>query len=174
MKRTEKQAFVNDFGAHIDTAAIIIVTRYIGMNVKEIEALRIRAAEAAVSFRVAKNSLMRRAIAETSVAPITPLLVGANAFAWSDDPIAAARVVSDYNKINEKLVILGGASHNQLLSAEQIKAYAALPSLDALRARLIGTLIAPAQHLAILTAAPAGQIARLLAAYSEKQGEAAA
>ena len=99
---------------------------------------------------------------------LKPLLKGPTAFAWSADPVAAAKIAVEFAKTNEKLVVLGGALGTQVLNVDGVKALAELPSLDALRAKLIGVLQAPATKVAGVLQAPAGQLARVFGAYANK------
>ena len=128
--------------------------------------------EAGASFKVTKNRLTRLALEGTRFEALTSLFTGPTAIAYSDDPVAAAKVCVEFAKKNEKLTIVGGAMGAQVLDKSGIEALAKLPSLDELRAKLIGTLQAPATKLAGVTQAPAAQLARVFSAYGS-QGEAA-
>jgi large subunit ribosomal protein L10 len=121
---------------------------------------------------VAKNRLAKIAVEGTEVAAITPLLRGPTLLAYSGDPVAAPKVAAEFAKANEKFVILGGAMGETPLDASAVKALAALPSLDELRAKLIGLIAAPATKVAQVLNAPAAKVARVLQAYASK-GEAA-
>ena len=114
-----------------------------------------------------KNRLTKLALEDTRYANLGGLFTGPTAIAYANDPVAAAKVAVGYAKTNVKLVLLGGSVGGQLLDAEGVKALAALPSLDELRARLVGLLNAPATRIAGLLQAPAGQLARVLSAYGE-------
>jgi large subunit ribosomal protein L10 len=124
--------------------------------------------------KVAKNRLAKIALEGTDVASIVPLLKGPTLIAYSNDPIAAPKVANDFAKGHEKFVILGGAMGKTALDANGIKALATLPSLDELRAKLIGLIQAPATKIAQVVNAPAAKVARVLAAYAAKTGDAAA
>jgi large subunit ribosomal protein L10 len=150
----------------------MVVTHYSGMTVAEITALRERMRVAGASFKVTKNRLTRLALAGTRYEGLSDLFTGPTAIAFSSDPVAAAKVVANYAKENEKLIILGGAVGKDVFDAEGVKGLANLPSLDESRARIIGLLTAPAAKIASLLQAPGGQIARVLGAYAQK-GEAA-
>src|SRR3989440_7797345 len=128
--------------------------------------------QAGAAVRVAKNRLAKIALEGTDVASIGPLLKGPALIATSSDPIAAPKVAVDFAKAHDKFVILGGAMGKTALNPDGVKALAALPSLDELRARLIGLIQAPATKMAQLTTAPAAKVARVVQAYAAK-GEAA-
>src|SRR4051812_18654083 len=127
---------------------------------------------AGANYRVTKNRLVRRALEGTQFEPLAPLFTGPTAIAFSRDPVAAAKAAVEYANRNNKLTIVGGGLQGQVLDQAGIKALATLPSLDELRARIIGLVNAPATKLAVLLQTPGGQLARVLAAYSEKSGEA--
>jgi large subunit ribosomal protein L10 len=150
----------------------MVVTHYSGMTVAEITKLRGQMREAGASFKITKNRLTRLALAGTKYEGLSDLFTGPTAIAFSSDPVAAAKVVSNFAKDNEKLIVLGGAVGEALFDAAGVKALANLPSLDESRAKIIGLLTAPAARIASLLQAPGGQIARVLGAYAQK-GEAA-
>jgi large subunit ribosomal protein L10 len=147
---------------------VVVVTRNLGMTVKQSTDLRNKAREAGASYKVAKNRLAKIAIEGTDYAVLADLLTGPTALSYSTDPVAAAKVVSDFAKTNDKLEIVGGAMGSMLLDAEGVKALASLPSLDELRGKIVGLLQAPAAKLASITQAPAAQLARVFNAYAEK------
>lgn len=150
----------------------MVVTHYSGMTVAEITKLREQMRQAGASFKVTKNRLTRLALAGTRYEGLSDLFTGPTAIAFSADPVAAAKVTSNFAKDNEKLIILGGAVGETVFDAAGVKALANLPSLDESRARIIGLLTAPAARIASLLQAPGSQIARVLGAYAQK-GEAA-
>jgi len=153
-------------------AAMLVVTHYTGLTVKEMTQLRGKVREAGAKFKVTKNRLTRLALKDTKFEGLGDLLTGPTAIAYSDNPAAVAKVVVDFGKTNEKLVILGGAFDKQRLNADGIKALASLPSLNELRARIVGMIQTPATRIAGVLQAPAGQLARVVGAYAKK-GEAA-
>jgi large subunit ribosomal protein L10 len=130
--------------------------------------LRRQMRQAGASVKVAKNRLAKIALEGTDVASISSMLKGPTLIAYSGDPIAAPKVATDFAKGNEKLVILGGAMGKTALNADGVKALAALPSLDELRARLVGLVQAPATKIAQLVTAPAAKVARVVQAYASK------
>lgn len=173
MERAKKEKLVTDLSGTFGDAAVVVVTHQTGLTVAESTDLRRRMRAAGASFKVTKNRLAKRALAGTPYEGITDLFEGPTAIAWSSDPVAAAKVAVGYAKDNEKLIVIGGAMGQQRLDADGIKALATLPSLDELRARLVGLLNAPATRIAGVLQAPAGQLARVLAARA-RQGEEAA
>ena len=116
-----------------------------------------------------KNRLVKRALTGTSFETLSPLFTGPTAIAFSDDPVAAAKVVVAYANRNDKLTIVGGGLAGRQIDVAEVRELASLPSLDVLRGRLIGLLQAPAARLARVLQAPAGQVARVLAAHAENQ-----
>jgi large subunit ribosomal protein L10 len=146
----------------------VIVAHYAGLTVSDMQALRKQAKQAGVSVKVAKNRLAKIALDGTEVASIASLLKGPTLLAYSSDPVAAAKVAIDYAKVNEKLVVVGGAMGATSLDPNGVKTLASMPSLDELRAKLIGLLMAPATKIAQLANAPASKLARVVAAYAEK------
>ncbi|PKP92811.1 MAG: 50S ribosomal protein L10 [Alphaproteobacteria bacterium HGW-Alphaproteobacteria-16] len=169
MDRAQKTEAVAELNRTFNEVAVVVVTRNLGMTVKQSTDLRNKARDAGANYKVAKNRLAKIAIEGTDYAVLSDLLVGPTALSYSTDPVAAAKVVIDFAKGNDKIEIVGGAMGSQLLDAEGIKALASLPSLDELRAKLVGLLVAPATKIATITQAPAAQIARVLSAYAEKE-----
>ncbi|OYU36641.1 50S ribosomal protein L10 [Novosphingobium sp. PASSN1] len=164
-QKAESVAFLNEvFGE----AGAVVITRNLGMTVAQSTALRIKIREAGASFKVAKNSLAKIAIAGTDYEGLSEFFTGPTAIAASADPVAAAKAVVDFAKTNDKLEIVGGAMGSVVLNADGIKALATMPSLDEMRAKLIGLIQAPATKIAQLTTAPAAKLARVFAAYAEK------
>lgn len=168
MDRAQKHETVEALNATFGQVATVVVTRNLGLSVAESTDLRQRMRDAGATYKVTKNRLARIAIAGTDYEGLGDLLVGPTAFATSPDPVAAAKVVVDYAKTNEKLEIVGGAMGTKLLDIAGVKALAALPSLDELRAKIVGLTQAPATKLAQLTAAPGAQLARVFNAYATK------
>ncbi|MGX7345948.1 50S ribosomal protein L10 [Acetobacter pasteurianus] len=172
MNRTEKKAFIASLAAVFAQTSMVVVTRNDGLTVAAVTELRRKVRAAGANYKVAKNRLATLALDGTQFNGIAPLLQGPTALAWSEDPVAVAKVVVEFAKTNDKLVLLGGSLGSQVLDADGIKALAELPSLDALRAQLVGLISTPATRIASVTQAPAGQLARVFGAYA-KTGEAA-
>ena len=168
MDRTEKREFVATLAAVFANTSMVVVTRNDGLTVADVTQLRIRMRAAGATFKVAKNRLATLALDGTRFDGIAPLLKGPIALAWATDPVAVAKVAVEFARTNEKLVVLGGALGAQTLNADGIKALAELPSLDALRAQLVGLISTPATRIAGVLQAPAGQLARVFGAYAKK------
>ena len=168
MDRNEKTEVVSALHESLKEMGVVVVTRNLGMSVAQSTQLRQKMREAGATFRVTKNRLAKIAIVDTDYAGIDEMLVGPVGLATSADPVAAAKVVIDFAKTNDKLEIVGGAMGVQLLNAEGVKALAALPSLNEMRATLIGLIQSPATKLATVIQAPAAQLARVFNAYAEK------
>ena len=168
MDRAQKREAVAELNEVFANASSVVVTHYRGLNVAEISDLRRQMRAAGANFKVTKNRLTKLALDGTPYAPISDLFTGPTAIAFSDDPVAPAKVAIDFAKGNDKLVVLGGAMGDNQLDVAGVKALAALPSLDALRGKLIGVLQAPATKLAGVVQAPASQLARVLSAQGSK------
>jgi large subunit ribosomal protein L10 len=169
MDRSQKADAVAALNATFNEAGVVVVTRNLGMTVAQSTALRVKMREANASFKVSKNSLAKLAIVDTNYAGIGDLLTGPVALATSVDPVAAAKIAVEFAKTNDKLEIVGGAMGAQALNADGIKALASMPSLDELRAKLVGLVQAPATKIAQLATAPAGKLARVFGAYAAKE-----
>ena len=167
MLRAEKAEIVDELRGIFSDAGVVVVTHYMGLNVAELQSLRVQMREADARFRVTKNSLARLAVDGTTFAPMAELLTGPTAIAYSMDPVAAPKVISAFAKKNAKLVIVGGSYAGALLDAEKVKALAEMPSLDELRAKLLSLINTPASRLVGLLQAPGGQLARVLKAKAE-------
>lgn len=172
MDRAEKAASVASLQDVFKSTAVVVVCHYSGLTVAQMSTLRRQMRAAGASVKVAKNRLAKIALEGTDVASIGSLLKGPTLLAYSGDPVAAAKVASDFAKTNDKLVILGGAMGKTALDPSGVKALATLPSLDELRGKLVGLIQAPATKLAQLANAPAAKVARVVGAYAAK-GEAA-
>ncbi len=168
MDRTEKQEFVSSLASVFAETSMVVVSQNKGLTVAEVSDLRRKMRDGGSTFKVAKNRLAALALEGTPFDGITPMLKGPTALAWSKDPVAVAKTAVDFAKTNEKFVLIGGALGKQTLDAAGVRALADLPSLDALRAKLVGLLQTPATRIAGVLAAPAGQIARVLGAYAKK------
>jgi large subunit ribosomal protein L10 len=152
---------------------MVVVTRPLGLTVAEATDLRRRMRAAGATFKVAKNRLATLALDGTRFDGIAPLLKGPTALAWSMDPVAVAKAAVEFARTNDKFVVLGGALGSQTLDAAGVKALSELPSLDQLRAKLLGMIQTPGTRIAGILQAPGGQLARVLAAYAKKDEEAA-
>jgi large subunit ribosomal protein L10 len=168
VEKAEKRELVSTMNGVFTKTNVVVVAHYAGLTVAELTALRGKARDAGVSVKVAKNRLVKLALQGTDSAHIADLFTGPTLVAYSDDPVAAPKVASDFAKTNDKLVILGGAMGKTNLDPNGVKALATLPSLDELRGKLIGLISAPATKIATVVSAPAAQLARVFGAYAKK------
>ncbi|HMN85757.1 MAG TPA: 50S ribosomal protein L10 [Bauldia sp.] len=168
MDRAEKQEQVASLNGAFKGAAAIVVAHYSGLTVAQLSTLRRQMKKGGATVKVAKNRLAKKALEGTDVDHLAPLFKGPTILAYSPDAVTAPKVAVDFAKANEQFVILGGAMGKTSLDVNGVKALAALPSLDELRAKLIGLLQAPATKIAQIAAAPASQVARVINAYSRK------
>ena len=168
MDRTEKRAFVASLAAVFAETSMVVVSRNGGLTVAEVTTLRQRMRASGSTFKVAKNRLATLALDGTRFDNLKPLLKGPTTLAWNRDPVAVAKAAVEFARTNEKFVVLGGALGTQLLDAAGVKALSELPSLDTLRAGLLGMLSSPATRIAGILQAPGGQLARVLAAYAKR------
>lgn len=165
----EKKAVVADLGAELAQAQTVVVAEYRGVGVGDMTTLRARARANGVYLRVLKNTLARRAVSGTPFAGIADQLVGPLAYGISRDPVAAAKVLSDFAKGNDKFVIKAGAMANFVMSPKDVANLASMPSRDELLAKLMGTMQAPiAQFVRTLNEVPT-KFVRGLAAVRDKQ-----
>jgi large subunit ribosomal protein L10 len=166
--RAEKSELVTSLNQVFKDTGSVVVAHYAGLSVAEMTAFRAKMREAGAGVKVAKNRLAKLALKGTEAEVIADLFKGPTVVAYSSDPVAAAKVAIDFAKTNEKLVILGGSMGKQGLDPEGVKALASLPSLDELRAKLVGMIKTPATRIASVVAAPAGQVARVIGAHARK------
>lgn len=172
MDRAEKQELVTTLTEVFKTTSVVVVAHYSGLTVAQMSNLRRQMKAQGATVKVAKNRLAKIALEGSDVAHVASLLKGPTIIAYSSDPVAAPKVAVDFAKANDKFVILGGAMGKTALNADGVKALATMPSLDELRAKLLGLIQAPATKIAQLTTAPAAKLARVFGAYA-KQDEAA-
>mgnify|MGYP001161955115 CR=1 FL=1 len=172
MDRAAKRELVTSLHDVLKDTGVVVVAHNVGMVAAQSADFRRRVKDAGGRVKVAKNKLARLALKGTDAEGISDLLTGPTILAYSKDPIAAAKVAVDYAKGTDKLVILGGAMGKTLLDANGVKALAELPSLDELRAKLIGLLNAPATKIARTVKEPGAKLARVIQAKAS-QGEAA-
>jgi large subunit ribosomal protein L10 len=165
--RARKSEIVDGLRGVFSDAGVVVVAHYKGLSVAEVSELRRGMRDAGAAFRVTKNTLAKIALADTPYATLDGLFTGPTAIAWSADPIAAPKAAVGFAKRNDKLSIVGGALPGNLLTPEQVRALADLPSIDQLRARLVGLLTTPSARLIGVLQAPGGQVARVLAAHAE-------
>ncbi|WNO53143.1 50S ribosomal protein L10 [Stakelama saccharophila] len=168
MDRSQKTEAVAELNRTFSEVGVVVVARNHGLTVAEADELRNRMREAGARYKVAKNRLAKLALEGTDYASLADLLVGPTALATSEDPVAAAKVVVNFAKDHDKLEVVGGAMGSTALDADGVKSLAALPSLDELRAKIVGLVQAPATKVATVTQAPAAQLARVFGAYGAK------
>jgi large subunit ribosomal protein L10 len=166
--RAEKRELVTGLNDAFSGAGSVVVAHYAGITVAQMNDLRSKMRTAGGTVKVAKNRLAKIALQGTKSEGIVDLFKGQTLIAYSTDPIAAPKVASDFAKTNDKLVILGGAMGATALDADGVKALATLPSLDELRGKLVGLIVAPATRIAQIVNAPAGSVARVIGAYARK------
>jgi large subunit ribosomal protein L10 len=172
--RTEKRAFVQALQAVFADTSFVLVSHNKGLTVAEATALRQRMRDAGATYKVAKNRLAALALDGSNFTGIQPLLKGPTALAWSKDPVAVAKTAVEFARTNDRFVILGGALGTQTLNADGVKALAELPSLETLRAQLLGLIQTPATRIAGVLQAPGSQLARVFSAYAKKDETAEA
>ena len=167
MNRSEKKEFVQKLKDEIDSSSSVIVTHYSGLTVEESEQLRSEMRSNGAKFKVTKNRLTKLALEQTQFKDIADLFTGPTAIAFSDDPVAPAKVAVSFEKKLEKFKIIGGGYDGKKIDLEKINFLATLPSIDELRGKIIGLISAPAQKIALIVKEPASQMARLVSAKSE-------
>lgn len=158
MNREEKTELLNMLHEVFSNAESVVITEYLGLTVAEADELRNKVRDAGASLRVTKNRIARLAVKDTKFEGLADLFKGPVALAYANDPIVACKACVEFAKTNEKLVIVGGALSDKALTLDEIKELAAIPSMDELRAKLVGLL-----------QAPAAKLARVTKAYSEKE-----
>ena len=169
MDRAQKAGLVAELKQVFNETSVVVVTRNLGMTVAQSTALRIRMRDAGASYKVSKNTLALIALEGTTYAPLSDLLTGPVALATSADPVAAAKVAVDFAKTTDRFEIVGGAMGDTLLDLSGVRALAELPSLDELRARIVGLIQAPASKIARTINEPGAMLARVIGAYAAKE-----
>jgi large subunit ribosomal protein L10 len=174
LDRAAKTQMVASLGEIFQSTKVVVVAHYSGLTVAQMQTLRRQMRQAGASVKVAKNRLAKIALEGSEVASIASLLKGPALIAFSGDPVAAPKVAVEFARTNERFVILGGAMGKTALDPNGVKALAALPSLDELRARIIGLINAPATKVAQVVSAPGAKVARVVQAYANKSTQDAA
>ena len=169
MDRSQKTDLVDELKRVFTETSVVVVTRNLGLTVAQSTDLRLKMRDAGAQFKVAKNRLALIALDGSRYQPIGDLLKGPTALATSTDPVAAAKVAVDFAKTTDKFEILGGAMGDTVLDVNGIKALAELPSLDELRAKIVGLIQAPASKIARTVAEPGAQLARVFGAYAASE-----
>ena len=168
MNRNEKVELIETLQSTLSEAAAVVVTHQTGLTVAESSDLRGRMREAGAGFKVTKNRLTKIALQGTKYEDISDLFTGPTAMGTSSDPVAAAKVLVNFAKENDKLTVIGGSLDGKVLDKAGVEALAKLPSLDELRAKLVGLLNAPATQVARVTQAPAAKLARVIQARADQ------
>ena len=169
MDRAQKEKVVEELGQIFESSGVVVVAHYAGMTVAEMQGLRAKMREAGGSVRVAKNRLAKIALEGKPCESIGSLLTGMTVLAYSEDPVAAAKVSDEFAKDNKKFVILGGAMGETALDADGVKAVASMPSREELIAQVVSCIGAPAASIAGAIGAPASNIAGILSTLEERE-----
>lgn len=169
MDRAQKEKVVEELGQIFESSGVVVVAHYEGMTVAQMQDLRARMREAGGSVRVAKNTLAKIALEGKPCASMAGLLTGMTVLAFSEDPVAAAKVAVDYAKANDKFAILGGSMGTEALDAAGVKVVAAMPSREELIAQIASCIGAPASNIAGAIGAPASNIAGILKTLEERE-----
>ncbi len=168
VNRAEKREFVTWLNEAFRKSGSVVVAHYSGLTVSQMNDLRSKMGEAGGAVKVAKNRLAKIALQGTESESLVDLFIGQTLIAYSEDPITAPKVAVDFAKNNDKFVILGGSMGATSLSVDAVKSLASLPSLNELRAKLVGMISTPATRIAQVVNAPAGQVARVIGAYAQE------
>lgn len=158
MNRDEKAQLLNELKQLFEDSEVVVISHYKGLTVAEVSELRNNIRKAGAGFKVTKNRITRLALKDTKFADLADQFTGPTAIAFANDPISACKACVEFAKENEKLIVVGGAMGTGVISIDEIKKLASIPSMDELRAKIIGLL-----------QAPGAQLARLAKAYSEKE-----
>ena len=167
MNRQEKAELIETLQTTLNDSTTVVVAHQVGMTVAESSDLRAKMREAGAGFKVTKNRIAKLALNDTPHTALESLFTGPTAIGTSTDPVAAAKVLVEYAKGNDKLTIVGGSMDGKSLDKAGVEALAKLPSLDELRGKLVGILQAPAAKIARVAQAPAGKVARVIKARSD-------
>ena len=168
-KEKKKHELVANLNEVFSNTGVVVVAHYAGLTVADMTELRSKMRQSGGTLKVAKNRLVKLALQGTKLEHLHDLFVGQTVIAYSDDPVSAPKVASNYAKTNDNFVILGGALGANALDANGVNELASLPSLDGLRAMILGMLQTPATRIAQIVNAPAGQLARVFGAYSKQE-----
>lgn len=169
MERAQKADVVEQLGQIFSDSGTVVVCHYKGLTVAEMTDLRTKMREAGASVRVAKNTLAKIALNGTPCEGLNQFLTGQTVFAYAEDPVAPAKVVDEFAKKNDKLVILGAAMGGEVMDVNGVKALASMPSREELLASIAACLGAPASNIASAIGAPASNIAGILSTLEERE-----
>ena len=171
MNRSEKKDFVQKLKEELNSSSSVIVAHYSGITVDETEQLRKEMWDNGAKFKVTKNRLTKLALQDTQFKSIADLFTGPTAIAYSEDPVAPAKVAVSFEKQIENFKIIGGSYDGEKIDNNKINFLATLPSMDELRGKILGLISAPAQKIASIVKEPAGKMARMMSAQSRKLEE---
>ena len=168
MNRDQKEIFIKNIKNIVDDNSLILVFHYRGMSMNEMTDLRVQSFNSGCNIKVTNNRLAKLALKETNKVDLSDFFDGPTAIAYSNDPVSLTKLLVEFAKNNNNLVVLGGIMDNEILSVEKIEILSKLPSLEEIRAKLIGLISTPAQRIASVLTASSGDLARVLNAYSSK------
>ena len=167
MNREEKAELIKKLNSTLSNAGVVIVTKQVGLTVEESTDLRVKMREVGAKYQVAKNRIVKLALKDTKYENMSDLFSGPTAISYSDDPVAPAKVSSNFAKKLENFKIIGGGYDGEKIDIAKINFLATLPSMDELRGKILGLISAPAQKIASIVKEPSGQLARLVSAHGE-------
>ena len=168
MNREQKESFVQNLKSIIADNSLVLVFHYRGMSMTDMTDLRVQSFNSGCNIKATKNRLTKLALEGSDKAALSEFFDGPTAIAYSSDPVQLTKLLTNFAKNNSNLVILGGIMDNEILSVEKIEILSKLPSLEEIRAQLIGLISSPAQKIASVLTAPSGDLARVFNAYSNK------
>jgi|TARA_E500000331_G_scaffold273850_1_gene265898 large subunit ribosomal protein L10 len=168
MNRDQKEIFIKNIKTIVDDNSLVLVFHYRGMSMNEMTDLRVQSFNSGCNIKVTNNRLAKLALKETNKVDLSDFFDGPTAIAYSNDPVSLTKLLVEFAKNNNNLVVLGGIMDNEILSVEKIEILSKLPSLEEIRAKLIGLISTPAQRIASVLTASSGDLARVLNAYSSK------
>lgn len=167
--REAKEKQISEISDEVKDAEIIVVAQQLGLNAGQTRDLRVAMRKEGVGLKVAKNTLVKQALKDSKFSALEKFMYGPTALAYSKDPVAAAKASVEFAKKNDKFKVLGGMMNGEVLEEAQVKVLASLPSLDQLRAKIVGLLQAPATKIARVLQAPGSQVARCLSARGRQE-----
>ena len=168
MNREQKELFIKNLKSILSENSLVLVFHYRGMSMTDMTDLRVKSFNSGCNIKVTKNRLTKLALEGTDKSELSELFDGPTAIAYSNDPVELTKLLTNFAKNNSNLVIIGGIMDNEILSIEKIEILSKLPSLEEIRAQLIGLINTPAQKIASVLTAPSGDLARVFNAYSNK------
>ncbi len=168
MKREQKELFIKNLKTILSDNNLVLVFHYRGMTMTDMTDLRVQSFNSGCNIKVTKNRLTKLALEGTDKSELTDLFDGPTAIAYSNDPVQLTKLLTNFAKNNSNLVILGGIMDNEILTVEKIEILSKLPSLEEIRAQLIGLISTPAQKIASVLTAPTSDLARVFNAYGTK------